>query len=187
MRLATTSYDGFIRLYEVPTLRLMAKAKKKSPGGNQPFGVRFSPDGSRLAVGFVDSPRGDVLSARDLSRLYAPDTSNANTNLGSVEWSKDGEFLYAAGRNGSAGNLPILRWADGGGGKSVELPGANSTIMYLAALRGGGRALGSADPAAGVVDRAGKRVFFNPPPVADYRGLQAGFRMSRDGLAFSFA
>ncbi len=46
-RLATTSYDGRIRLYDA---RFRLLAKRKAPGGERPYGIAFSPDGGRLAV-----------------------------------------------------------------------------------------------------------------------------------------
>ena len=94
-RLVTTSLDGFVRLYD-RDFRL--RAKRQAPGGKEPYGVAFSPDGSRVAVGFYDSTRVDVLSGRDLTPLYAPDTTGVdNGDLGRVAWSADGQWLYAAG------------------------------------------------------------------------------------------
>ena len=42
-------YDGFVRLYDAQLRRI---AEEKAPGGEQPYGVAFSPDGTRLAVGY---------------------------------------------------------------------------------------------------------------------------------------
>lgn len=51
-RLVAVSYDGELRLYGKDFRRIV---KRAAPGGKQPFCARFSPDGSRVAVGFVDS------------------------------------------------------------------------------------------------------------------------------------
>ena len=51
-RLATTSYDGMVRLYDRNFKPVVAP--RKAPGGKQPFRIAFSPDGTKLAVGYAD-------------------------------------------------------------------------------------------------------------------------------------
>jgi len=168
--LATSSLDGFLRLYEVRangSLRLVTK--KSAPGGAKPFGVRFSPNGSRIAVGFSDTAHANVLSAADLSPACMPDTTGLNGSLSAVAWSADGGFLYAAGglmlRPGAN---PIIRWGNRGCGPRAELPSASNTIMSLRSMRDGGIAFAAADPAIGIVNRQGeKRLFFGPPESAE--------------------
>jgi WD40 repeat protein len=70
-RLVTASDDGFIRLYD-EKLRLTFKGK--ALGNNVPISARFSPDGSKVAVGFEDTTAVSVLSGRDLSFLSALQT-----------------------------------------------------------------------------------------------------------------
>jgi hypothetical protein len=69
--------------------------------------VKFSPDGTRIAVGFSDTPIVNVLGAQDLQLLYVPHTGmivpmvswlthllyDIPANLGAVAWSQDGRFL----------------------------------------------------------------------------------------------
>jgi WD domain, G-beta repeat len=94
-RLVTASLDGFVRLYDRGG---KLRSKRKAPGGALTYGVAFSPDSTRVAVGYADSTRVDVLSGKDLAPLYAPDTSGVgNGTLGSVAWSADGRWLYAGG------------------------------------------------------------------------------------------
>ena len=95
-RLATTSYDGQVRLYDA-AFHLVAKVA--APGGQRPFGIAFSPDGSKLAVGYDDTTAVDLLDGHSLAPLPGPDTTGIdNGNLVSVSWSADGATLYAAGR-----------------------------------------------------------------------------------------
>ena len=54
-RLATTSLDGMIRLYNRGFMLVVPP--KKGSGGNTPWGIAFSPDGARLAVGYNDVSR----------------------------------------------------------------------------------------------------------------------------------
>ncbi len=60
-----------------------------APGGDWPFAVAFSSDGQRVAVGYSDSARVDVLSGDDLSLLWSADSSGANGDLNQVAWSAD--------------------------------------------------------------------------------------------------
>jgi len=69
-RLATASPDGSIRLYD-RDFRLVVRSKKLV-SGNEPFRVAFNPDGSKLALGYVDVPVVDLFDGHTLERLTAP-------------------------------------------------------------------------------------------------------------------
>ena len=138
-RLLATSYDGELRLYgPAPEFKLLAK--RSTPGGNNPFFARFSPDASLVAVGFGDSTKVNILSGDDLRFVYAPDTNQVdNGSLNSIAWSADGSRLYAAGRF----NLPksdinaIVVWPQAGRGTPQFWPASTSTIMDLRPLADG--------------------------------------------------
>lgn len=188
-RLVTTCFDGFIRLYarvRDGSLKLLAKAA--APGGKQPFSAMFSPDGTKIAVGFFDSAKVDVLSAKDLSHLYSPDTGGAdNGTLNSVAWSHDGKRLYAGGTYYKGGQRPILSWSQAGQGRVQELDGADMTIMHILPLTRGGVVFGAGDPGFGVLSSSGARTLFQASAIADHRGLdKEGFRLSRDGKYVRF-
>lgn len=176
--LATVSYDGHVRLYDA-AYALLRKAKV--PGGERPLSIAFTTDGARLAVGYTDTTRVDVLDGRTLARLYTADTSGIdNGDLSSVAWLAGGERLAAAGRYDSHGNSPTLIWTDGGKGQRQAVPGPAGTAMSLAAWRDGLAFVGS-DPAFGLLDGASKRVLFRGPPLADLRGSRhAHFLVSPD-------
>ena len=85
-RLATTAFDGKVRLYAAdlkgtvrPTIAIDA------PGGHQPYGIAFSPpDGTRLAVGYEDSTAVTLLDGHTLAELPGPDVEGITSgNLGS--------------------------------------------------------------------------------------------------------
>lgn len=183
--LVTTSLDGYLRLYS-QDFHLIAK--KKAPGGSEPSHVSFSPNRGKIAVGFIDSTRINVLSGQDLSHLYSPNTEGiTDGNLSSVSWSDDGHVIYAGGQydNGTVNKL-ILKWADAGHGKCTSMPGAFSTIMDILPLKNGGFVYGSADPALGIYDGADRRQVFLTPDVADYRALLKNLLLSFHGEQVQF-
>lgn len=190
-RLATTSWDGFIRLYATGgdgSLRLLAK--QSAAGGQRPFDVKFSPDGTRLAVGFIDSTKVAVLRADDLSLLYAPVTTGVNNgDLHSVAWSADGRTLYAGGIHPDANGTNSIRvWADGGRGGYRDIAGAaENTIQHILPLRDGGIIYGAGDPSFGVIDASGRRQLFTTAAIADYRNNWQGFLLAPDGMGVQFA
>ncbi len=187
-RLVTSCFDGFIRLYAVSQTGLRL-AKKKASGAKQPFAVKFSPDGSKIAVGFYESTNVNVLSAADLSLLFAAaDTSGVNNgDLFSVAWSATGDILYASGQyRTSGGNVPICFWTNGGRGGHQETNASLSVVNDIQPLPNGGVIYGASDPAWGIIDASGKRTRFVVSGIADYRGLRENFRVSNDGTEFQF-
>jgi len=183
-RLAVTSYDGFIRLYD-RTFRRMATVR--APGGRQPYGIAFSPDGRRLAVGYADAARVDVLSASDLALVFPPDvTGVAKGSLGTVGWSADGRFLFAGGRWIDGTSAPIRRWAEGGRGAHTDLAAARNTIRDIRALSGGTIVFASHDPVIGTFDGGGRKVLERRSAIADFRDNALGFLVSTDGSEVRF-
>ena len=183
-RLVTSSYDGFIRLYD-NNFKLISK--KKNPGGNKPFFVSFAPDGSKVAVGYHDSRNVDVLSGQNLSYMYSPDTGFVdNGNLEVVAWSMDGEYLYAGGGFQTDGQFPILRWSSAGKGGNHRLEGIKGSILDMVAMKNGGIIYSSAEPSFGAYNRNDSRIIVNLPSIADYRGNREGFFVSNNGFTIQF-
>lgn len=188
-RLAASSYDGYIRLYDVSRGGLRLIAKEKAPDGNQPFGIRFSPDGGGIAVGYEDSLNVSIISGRDLSPLRTLHTPPLNdANLYRVTWSDDGRFLYAAGRYRKKINnvwqRVVRRWSDGGWGGVIDMAATNNTIMDLAPLPDGRLVFCSFE--MGVLDQYGGRSLIAVPATADFRDNQEKFRVSGDGATVAF-
>jgi len=184
-RLVTSSYDGYIRLYDN---RFNLLTKNKAPGGNRPFAVRFSPSGDKIAVGFTDSTQVNVLSGKNLRLLYSPDTQGVdNGTLNTVAWSQDGRWLYAGGRYDDGGPNPILRWSQAGRGSYRAWSASSMTIMDIRALRYGEIVFGAADPAFGLFDAKGQKTLYREAGIADFRGIFDGdFLLSRDGSMIEF-
>jgi WD40 repeat protein len=188
-KLVTSSMDGFVRLYATGingSLRLLTK--RRAEGGQQPNKVKFSPDGSRIAVGFVDSTKVTVLRASDLTPLYSPDTTGVNGNLASVAWSADGRKLYAGGSAGEPEKPRIIRsWTESGRGGYHDIADvAVNTIFDILPLSNGGFIYSSAEPSFGVIDANDKRQLFITAAIAVHQGKE-GFLLSPDAAEVGFS
>lgn len=185
--LVTTSDDEYIRLYEYKDKKFRLFKKQRANGGNRPYSISFSPDGSKIAVGFKDSQKVDILSTKDLSFLYSPDTSGVdNGDLSKVAWSSDGKYLYAGSMYDKNNQSSILKWSDEGRGKYTELRGANNTIMHILPLKDGGIVFGAAGPAFGIINKRDEQVIFKGNSIADFRANHEGFLISDNGATVQF-
>jgi WD40 repeat protein len=185
-RLVTSCWDGVVRLYDPQGKRI---AMSKAEGGAQPFGVRFSPDGSRIAVGFHDTAHVTVLSGRDLTALYDADTSFAQDgDLGSVTWSQDGAHLYAGGTFGPRGHTPIVAWSQQGRGAPVLFDVALDSVMNMAPLSHGRLLFASADASWGILGSEGQHEQTVLAALLDfaYYEDEPNFRLSHEGTRIEF-
>jgi WD40 repeat protein len=109
-RLATSSYDGKVRLYD-RGFKLVAAQETLS--GRRPFLLAFRRDGKVLAAGYADKSAVDLLDGQSLARLPGPNAEGLdldNGNLPTVAWSADGQTLFASGEyKDSTGNRPVSR------------------------------------------------------------------------------
>jgi WD40 repeat protein len=176
-RLITASDDGTVRLYS-SDFRLLQK--KKPPGGTDPMSVRFSPDGTHIAIGFEETMAVDVLSANDLSFLYTVPEPPQGGNLGRALWLADGRTLCAAGKYSSNAVYPVLCWDDAGKGKERAFALADSTIMDIRALKDGAIAFCSGGGSVGVLGRNRVPRWRTTTGLLDYRG-PTHLRVSSDG------
>lgn len=190
-RLVTASFDGFVRLYN-SDFHLIAKVQP--PGGKQPYSARFSPDGSKVAVGFRDTAAVNVLSGQDLSFSYAPETpSSDDGNLSKVAWSRDGQVLYAAGGYQEWYSIyglvislfKIVSWP-GRGTEPVYWITSGNTVMDILALLDGRVVFGTRDPRVGVLDRAGHVLWQHYPEILYYKPPRGEVRLSGDGSTVAF-
>ncbi len=181
-RLATTSWDGTLRLYD-GAFQLVATAK--TTDGTRPFGLAFSPAGDRLAVGYEDTTAVSLVDGHVLTPLPGPDTRGLdNGHLATVAWSADGATLYAGGLYHRAGTRLVVAWSQAGAGPRRELAAGTNIIMSLRPLPEGGLLVGAADPWLAVLDAAGAPRWVQRPPQADLRDLV--LRVSADGGVVDF-
>jgi WD40 repeat protein len=183
-RLATTSDDGTLRLYDGAFRRV---ATAKTTEGTHPFGLAFSPAGDRLAVGYIDTTAVSLVDGHALTPLPGPDTRGLDHgDLASVAWSADGATLYAGGRYQRAGTVPVVAWSQAGVGTRRELAAGTNTLMSLRPLPDGGLLVGSQDPWLGVLDAAGAPRWVHRPPQADWRDQARTLGISADGGVVDF-
>jgi len=202
-RLATGSYDGFIRLYDLSILKagdaslpqpIHPVSKIRPPGGQRPWELAFSPDGTRLAVGQHFSPRVDVLEVKGnaLEHAYSPDTAGirqgAGTDLRAVAWSSDGRFLYAGGNYLSKGACQVRKWEAGGRGRFIDLPtGVHLPLFQLLRRRSGGIAYCARDGSFGVLNDRDQAVLWGGRAIPIYVGNYGGFLLSQEGTEIQFS
>ncbi|MEO5375794.1 MAG: caspase family protein [Alphaproteobacteria bacterium] len=183
-RLATTSDDGQIRLYDKGG-QLLRKAP--APGGGQPDGIAFSPDGRQIAIGYADGPKVDVIGATDLAPLFKPDLTGVRAgSLARVAWSADGQALFASGRYSDASGQSLLRrWGNAGRGTAADSAIARDTVTVLLPVAGG-LAFAASDASFGVLDDSGRPLVTMRSSLADFRDMGGTFQVSRDGAVVRF-
>jgi WD40 repeat protein len=186
-RLATTELEGKVRLYAGdlkgdirPTVTTAA------PGGPRPYGIAFSPDGTRLAVGHY-SVALDLLDGRTLASLPGPDLRGIEHGaLAGVAWSADGGTLFAAGRYFMGDTAQVLAWSDAGAGARRALPAGSNTVFGLVPLPGGDLLVAAADPWLARLRADGGARWGHGLPKADFRDQERNLSVSNDGTRIDF-
>jgi len=194
-RLATSSWDGFIRLYEIDGENLRLLKRQNIMNRPQPSGLKFSPDGSKIAVGFYLTTALSVVSADDLSFLYDADISKLSKTpdgfpvfFDVVTWSADGKSLLAGGTNYSykKGAYVIGEWTDDGRQYS-ETGVSDGAIFDIVALQSGGVVFGVAAPAGwGVLDANRRRTHYFTTDTPDFRNSSVGVLVNEDATRVRF-
>ena len=190
-RLASVSRDGHIRLYDDD---FQLTEKRRAQGGEKPFSAAFSPDGSRLAVGYADSPRVEVLDDHGLELLYRPDIAGADEpGQGIVVLAfAPGGALYGGGFyrdyiDGDWWHL-VRRWEDGGRGGYRDFKAAGNSIMDLKVLPDGSLLATGYQPDWGRYGPDGQKIIYKRGEIADFRNKNfiEYFTLSRRGDKLSF-
>ena len=204
--LVTTSDDGFLRLYDLAKLHqitsvarseqtgaaplpLLPIEKKVAPGGKHPREARFSPDGEKIAVVFDDAPpKVNVLSARDLTLLYAPPLASAWASYDKIAWSPDGESLYASSMANKVTFSNIHKWTKSGRGPSQNFRASTKSILALAVLPNGSLVFGGDEPVIGLLTPKGNEHLLRQSGIVDHEGnLFRGIYLNPDGTSVRFA
>jgi WD40 repeat protein len=190
-RLATVCLDGKVRLYD----RQFNLVAQQSFGlaGERPFSLAFSPDGSLLAVGYLDSPRLQVLDGKTLQLRYEPDIAGANTTdqrLCVVSFSQDGRYLLAGGYysklSGEEWRQHIRIWQNQGKGRYTDYPASQNTIIDLKPLKNNDFLVAGTHPDFARMTYAGQKVFYKEAETHDHRAEdRSHFRTNNQGSVFT--
>ena len=184
-QLVASSLDGGVRLYDKGFKKV---AQWYAEGNAKPWAVDFSPDGKRIAVGLLGTPKVVLLNAADLTVVQ---TLNGGANrvgdFSAVAWAADGRNLYAAGTYGEAsGRKYIRRWPTGAG-QPRDIAAGDDTVTDLKPLPDGRTVFASAEPAWGVIARDDRVVLRKGRTQADFRdAFRGGFQASPDGAQVTF-
>lgn len=168
---AASALDGTITLVEARAGRIEPRTRFEGVG-RQPVGLAFSPDATRLLVGFNDwreSPSIlDAASGRTLAKLEKPALEAGN--LMTVAWSADGATVYAAGTGYSrARRFPLAVYPASGGAPRSVIELAGDSVFDLAPLPDGRLVFASFDGSWGIADADGPRLRV-AAQIADLRG-----------------
>ena len=194
-RLATGSWDGFIRLYDLSGLTaqdassprpIAPVSKLRPPGGQRPVGLALSPMAPVWPSGSNLNPKVDVLEVKGntLTHAYSPDTTGIaeahEIDLRTVAWSSDGRFLYAAGGYRLKGVRQIRKWADGGRGQYRDLPmEVDLPFLHILPLRAGGIAYCSRDGSFGLLSDKDEPAVLAPKASPSTPAIMKGFSFPR--------
>ncbi|MFO1272051.1 MAG: caspase family protein [Rubrivivax sp.] len=155
-QLAVASFDGRVRLF-----RLAGGAVR--PEGEiavslaDPVGVRHSPDGKLIAVGYFSRSNGralvDVYDSAGRQRVRGFEFGDvAFGNLMSVGWQADGRALYAGGTGYADRGQFIVKRIAWPAGSAETGTVAGDSLLDFAALPGGRVAFAGFDATWGVID-----------------------------------
>ncbi len=193
-RLFSTAADGKLRAYEAGGRKL---AEKEPAPGQRPWGVAVSPDGALLAVTYENADkqgrlRVDVLNARTLAPLFAPDAADLKgEGLLAVAWAANdhGGVQLLAGGYARASNANVIRrWDDFGLGPATDLPASRDTVLCIRPVPGGGAVYSAEDPGWGRIAADGTIAARPSPPMADMRPTrEQRLAVSSDGMQVEFA
>jgi WD40 repeat protein len=194
-RLATTSWDGLIRLYQFdPTNERPNFHRVGEPvealSGSRPSGIAFSPDGKLLALGYYGEVV-DILDGTTLERVGGHSPKNVQISivgLSNVAWSRDGQTLFADGAVDDAQHRTLLfAWDRGGLGAERRMTYCDAgTATGVDALPDGRILVGSVAYCLGLIDAHGEPIWTVMAPILDLSGQANAIRVSPDGKLVDF-
>ncbi len=171
-RLATVCNDGKIRLYD-KAFRLISKI---TGTGKEPYSIAFSPDCSKIAVGYHDVADLDVRSGSDLQLIYRPKLGGVTVKgafHSGLCFSSNGQYLYGGGyyrqkqTNGIEWNM-IRRWSNEGAGNYQDIPVCQNSVSDLKALPEGDMLYCGLEPDLGRINKSGYKSYYQEGEINHY-------------------
>lgn len=160
-------------------------------GNDPPVSCAFHPKGHRIAVGFAASLNVELIELSDLSRkINKADIRGQRLSVGEVTWSRNGEFLWAAGQPGSesAAYRLVFAWGDEGMGAESRLTVPGITKVSKVLQTGQGNLFFAVSQSGiGEIDPQGKLVYSKTLLRPSYQKNHDYFATSADGTIIRFS
>ncbi len=185
--LATVSLDGNLRIYSTRSIANGPNVKELI--GDEPYSVAFSPSGNKLAVGCLSKPRvmlypflngkiGTALSL-DMKRIGTV----AGNHLGMVCFTKDGQYVFAAGNARSRDDMQTIRsWKSQTGVFAADmLLKTSTTVLQITPTIENKLLFATAAPNWGILKTTGEIAFQTPANVNNYSGQAKTIGISVNG------
>ncbi|QWF72368.1 caspase family protein [Methylomonas paludis] len=194
--MVSASYDGFIRVYG-SDFKLI---KKIAPhAGLKPASVSYSADGQKLAVGYANALRVDILDTQlNLTGSLVLDNALASThaNASIVAWDKTvANGLYAGGNLQNIDGYYIIRhWSDAGKNEYNDIKAGSNTVTDIISLaqvtEDSPKAFySSAEPAWAAIDQDNE-LYKHQAQLWDARAVELPgkiFAVSGNGLTIAYS
>ena len=154
--IAVPAFDGSIHFFESSAQGLEPTGRAALPIAD-PVSVSFSPDGTRLVVGYLSrnvsgQVQVDVLDVASLQVTRSFQFSDLlYGNLMHVAWSQDGSKIYAGGTGYREPRRFLLKTIDWPSGEVREMVLAGNSITRLVPLSGGRVGFSTFEPSWGVL------------------------------------
>ena len=168
-RLATTSLDGKVRLYD-RAFRLLVPPKQVTSGASPTASpsVLTAPCSQSVTTMHRMWTFSTGIRWRRCRRQAAG--AVAPSSLLIVTWSKDGRILYAGGSYREGHTPSVLAWANGGRGPRSVLPGGGSNaVAGIAALPDGRLLVAAQDPFLELLEPNGMSRWEHASPNQNFR------------------
>ena len=179
--------DGGLRMYLSDNGALRLAGSTGLPAGRLIAQVRFSPDGTLLAVGLEDTPQVFVLDGRNLQVAGTPaPAADGASAFSSLAWSPDGKELWGGGTHREGGQWQLRVWPRANWQQFADRPVSSASVLGLHTLPGQRVLFVSAEPAWGVVDGAAQVQRRQLSPLASFNGLARSLGVSADGRRLAF-
>jgi len=190
-RLATVCNDGKIRLYD----KHFNLIKKTRGAGKKAYSIAFSPNGNKIAVGYLDVPEIEVFSGNNLKLLYKPELGAINKKGGfggGLSFSADGKYLYGGGyyQQYIDGNwwTVIRKWTNSGQGSYTDYPACHNTVTDIKPLPNGDILFTGTQPDFGRMNAYGNKIFYKAGEINNFKNSQFKYfkiNYSADEIAFT--
>ncbi len=151
--LYSASSDGKVRAYG-PDLNPTPRKTLNTNG--DPLNLAISPDQRRLAIGFGEKARVDLVPLPDLTPAGAADVADAGTggDFANVAWVDDETLQGAERAHDAEGRYLVRVWNRDGRRQGDDRPVSADNVVDLKPC-GGGTAFAAGDPRFGLLDRSG--------------------------------